>query len=348
MTETVVALPLHPVALLLPELPLEEQAALTASIAAVGQTIPAASWVADDDIEYLIDGRHRARACELLGLPLRVQRFEGDEAAMRAYVLATNVTRRHLTPSQRGVAASALASRGRGERGSAAGLTQGEAAKAAGVSIRLVRAARTFADDPDLTRSVLDGEITITEAERRARGARIREIARESATDEWLTPLWLVARVERLLGQIDGDPCAEPGRRVSARWHLTEEDDALSVPRWGNADGSASRIFMNPPWDRAHLFVRRLLREVDAGHVREAVVLLPARLGSEYVQSLTSRGYPRVELTGRMQYDPGRGAVLGGRGEAHFASMLIGVNVEVSAMHSEFRDVGTVLQAVVA
>ena len=361
-------LPLHDLALLLPEIPAEELEALSRSIAENGQYVPATSWVAADGVEYLIDGRHRARACERLGIPLVVEKLAGDEAAARAFVLANNVTRRHLSTSQRAAVAAALAKRTTGQQGNAAGLgmTQDAAARAAGVSVRLVRAARTFLADAELTREVLDGNLTVTEASRRARrdragvtAARLETI-RTSATDEWLTPAWLIGRVESVLGQIDGDVAAEPGRSVPARWHLTAEDDALSVASWANPptastlgptdgandDVSPSRLWMNPPWAKASHFVRRLLREVDAGRVERAVVLLPARLGAEYVANLTERGYPRVELTGRLRFEPGRGAAPTARGEAPFASMLIGVGIDADAMHAAFHDVGVVVQAV--
>lgn len=341
---TTPALPLHPFARLLPEMPDDELDALVESIAAHGQQVPATSWVSPDGTEVVIDGRHRARACERLGIPLIVERLDGDGHAARAFVLAANVTRRHLSASQRAVAAAALATRTQGQTGSIAGsLTQQEAATAAGVSLRLVRSARTFSDDADLTRQVLDGELTVTEAERRSRNAEQFAAVRTSASDEWLTPLWVLERVVRVLGTVDGDVCAEPGRRVPASWHLTEEDDALKAQTWANPDGSASTVYMNPPWDGAAIFVRRLLREVDSGHVQQAVVLLPARLGSEYVARLTQRGWPRVELTGRLQFEPGRGATASARGEAHFASMLIGVGVEPAIMHTMFGDVGTIM-----
>lgn len=105
------------------------------------------SWVDPDGVEWLVDGRHRAFACEQLGVPLVVERFMGTEHDVGQYFLAANVMRRHLSASQRVVAASALATRGRGERGeigSTASLSQAEAAAAAGVSLRLVRSARTF------------------------------------------------------------------------------------------------------------------------------------------------------------------------------------------------------------
>lgn len=342
-------LPVHPLAHILPEITPLEFDALARSIAETGQLVSAMSWEAPDGIEYLIDGRHRARACEQLGIPLIVELFEGSEMDVAAYVLATNVMRRHLSPSQRAAAASALATRRRGQRGSAAGFTQEQAAETAGVSIRLVRSARSFAKDPVLTRAVLDGALTVTEAERAVRSGDAKALSaqqlaqsRESATDEWLTPWWLLERVEKVLERIDGDVCAEPGRRVPAAWHITEDDDALKR-HWSNPDGSPSRLFMNPPWSGAAMFTRRLLAEFDAGRVEQAIVLIPARLGSEYVAALTDRGFPRVELTGRLVFEPGRGATPSARGESHFSSMLIGVGISPASMKQAFGDVGVTL-----
>lgn len=47
----------------------------------------------------VLDGRHRARACEELGIEPTVFDYEGDEPA--AYVLSLNVKRRNLSSSQR-------------------------------------------------------------------------------------------------------------------------------------------------------------------------------------------------------------------------------------------------------
>lgn len=88
------------------------------------------------------------------------------------------------------------------------------------------------------------------------------------------------------------------------------------------------------------------MREVDKGHVDQALVLLPARLGADYVTALTQRGYPRCELTGRLRFEPGRGASPAARGEAPFSSMLVGVGVNADSMHAAFHDVGVVVQAI--
>lgn len=341
-----VSYPLHPFALLLPEMREDELGELARSIEVHGQLVPATTWVDTDDIEYLLDGRHRAWACEQLGIPLQTERLAGSEAVARAHVLAANVHRRHLSPSARAVAAASLSTRGpgRSQTGSAAGLTQAEAARSAGVSERLVRAARSFSGDSALVARVLAGNLTVTQAEKEARAASAARLAerRTSSTDEWLTPEWVVSRVATVLGGIGLDPCAEPGRAIPAERHFTIEDDALAAASWASPDGAPTTVFMNPPYLSTWRFVKRLLEEVDAGRVSRALLLIPGRIGSEYVAELARRG-PRVELTGRLRFGPGRGATATARGEAPFASMLCGIGISPQEMLDAFGDVGAVM-----
>ena len=55
----------------------------------------------------LIDGRNRARACQVLGIDVRETRYTGDDA--EAWIISHNVHRRHLTESQRAMVAAKLA-----------------------------------------------------------------------------------------------------------------------------------------------------------------------------------------------------------------------------------------------
>lgn len=49
----------------------------------------------------ILDGRHRAKACAILGIEPITTTFEGTERAARALVHSMNVERRHLTPAQK-------------------------------------------------------------------------------------------------------------------------------------------------------------------------------------------------------------------------------------------------------
>jgi hypothetical protein len=55
-----------------------------------------------DKAGVLIDGRNRAKACELIGIEPATKLFEGDDP--RAFILANNVARRHMTAGQRAMA----------------------------------------------------------------------------------------------------------------------------------------------------------------------------------------------------------------------------------------------------
>ena len=76
----------------------EELADLAADIKANGLIHPI---VVDKD-GFLIDGRNRARACEIAGIEPATALFEGDDP--RAYVIAANIARRHMSKGQQAMA----------------------------------------------------------------------------------------------------------------------------------------------------------------------------------------------------------------------------------------------------
>jgi len=87
-------LKIHPLAEMIPAMSGEEFAELKADIEANGQAEPIVLYRGE-----ILDGRHRSRACEELGLQPLIREYTGDQPA--AYVLSLNVKRRNLTPSQR-------------------------------------------------------------------------------------------------------------------------------------------------------------------------------------------------------------------------------------------------------
>lgn len=96
-------------------------------------------------------------------------------------------------------------------------------------------------------------------------------------TDERYTPSWVLERVEKALGGIDLDPCADPRKRVPAKRHLTKEDDAL-------ASAWSGSVFMNPPFSDTSLWVKHLSVYIAAGAVDQAIVLVPQG-------SVTNKGF---------------------------------------------------------
>lgn len=119
----------------------------------------------------ILDGRNRARACERIGIKPKTTDYRGTDPL--GYVLSLNLSRRHLTESQRAMVAAKVAEIGHGgDRRSAhqaANLpleTQAHAAKAVGVSERSVRDARKVVErgTSALKKSVERGEIPVSTA----------------------------------------------------------------------------------------------------------------------------------------------------------------------------------------
>lgn len=349
------ALQPHPLADLLPALSAAEQAELTASIAQHGQLEAAKTWRDADGVTWLLDGRHRATACRELNIELRTEAFAGDESAARTLVLALNVHRRHLSAAQRATAVAALATfdRGRRQSGTRAGLTQAEAAELAGVSERAVRGARVVLRDgePDVLEKLVAGELSLRAAEAMTRqqlSAAFHTVRRESASDAWLSPPELVERAVRLLDGIDLDPCSGPERNIPAQRHLVHDEgtDAFEEPTWANPDGTPATVWLNPPFSGQGpgRWTRRLVSEYEAGNVSNAALLLPARVGSDWLRALG--GFPRVELPrSAVTFAAGLGNPLHGEpvGPSPFAVILVGVGVSPAEMHAAFGDVGDVM-----
>ena len=90
--------PVHPVADLFPMMTDEELADLAADIKANGLIQP----IVIDQKGLLIDGRNRAKACEIAGIEPTVRMFEGDDP--RAFILSMNLKRRHISAGQQAMA----------------------------------------------------------------------------------------------------------------------------------------------------------------------------------------------------------------------------------------------------
>jgi len=89
----------HPLAAIFPLMPDDELAELADDIEANGLRDPI--WLLDGKI---LDGRNRYRACELKDIDARVEHYKGKDAL--GFVISRNLHRRHLTASQRAMAAA--------------------------------------------------------------------------------------------------------------------------------------------------------------------------------------------------------------------------------------------------
>lgn len=95
--------PIHPACLFFPEMEREEYDALKADIAKHGQLEP----IVLDGENQIIDGRHRYKVCQELGIEPRKKRYSGSQSVLD-FVVSTNLHRRHLTSGQRAILAAEL------------------------------------------------------------------------------------------------------------------------------------------------------------------------------------------------------------------------------------------------
>jgi ParB-like nuclease domain len=163
MSATKTKRPVHPIAELFPMMNAEELADLAADIKANGLIHP---LIVDKD-GILIDGRNRDRACQIAGVEPTTVLFEGDDP--RAYIIANNISRRHLTKGQQAMAVAMLyPDGGKGGRGK-----RRNPSETVGFSAtRLKQARAVLAHSLDLAQAVLAGSKFIDAAYEEARAAK--------------------------------------------------------------------------------------------------------------------------------------------------------------------------------
>lgn len=208
----------HPLADLLPRMSDDEFDYLVEGIRENGQRVRIVLYEGK-----VLDGRHRMMACEQLGIAPLVETYTGDNPA--AHVLALNVQRRHLSPTQRAMLATtflpALREEARQRQGERRDLTSApngaevakehraseQAAQIVGVAARTVeRAARVLEHAPDLAERVRDGHLSI--------GAADKEVTRRQVEQEEAPPL-------NARGALKVGPSIDTGRgQTQAAAHL--------------------------------------------------------------------------------------------------------------------------------
>lgn len=102
-------------------------------------------------------------------------------------------------------------------------------------------------------------------------------------TDEWYTPLPILALAHELLGDIDLDPasCEMAQRTVQAREYHTRASNGLKQ-RW------RGRVWLNPPYSYplVEQFADKLIADYTSGHVTQALVLVNNRADAAWCQRL--------------------------------------------------------------
>lgn len=117
----------------------------------------------------ILDGRNRYKACEMVKVAPRFRDLNGDGDPL-AFIISANITRRHLTESQRAIIAAKLANLGHGQKKADAprGASQADAAKRLDVSRRSVQRAKQVLDNapPEEVKKIECGEKTVSEVAR--------------------------------------------------------------------------------------------------------------------------------------------------------------------------------------
>lgn len=116
----------------------------------------------------ILDGRNRYRACVLKGIDQKVERYTGEDPI--GFVVSKNLHRRHMTESQRAMAAADIAKMGRGRPESngvhAPHLTTTQAAGLLHVSPETVKDAKSVQTHgvPELADAVRSGDVSVSAA----------------------------------------------------------------------------------------------------------------------------------------------------------------------------------------
>jgi len=98
LTQTGFPWPVHPAAELFPLLADDELHELADDIKRHGLHEPVWLWDDPERGVVLLDGRNRARGCQLAGVQIRTRRYDGSDPIQ--FSISANVKRRHLTPGQ--------------------------------------------------------------------------------------------------------------------------------------------------------------------------------------------------------------------------------------------------------
>ena len=123
---------------------------------------------------------------------------------------------------------------------------------------------------------------------------------------EWYTPPDFLALAREVMGGIDLDPasCEAAQANVKAKRFYTAEDNGLSRPWKG-------RVWLNPPYSRDLIgaFVDRLVAEVEAGRVTEALLLTHNNSDTRWFQAAGAKCAALALPSGRINFWGPKGGV---------------------------------------
>lgn len=356
----------HPVVDIFPEMSDIEFRELVEDIRENGLLEPV--WVYDGQV---IDGRHRVKACRELDIEVDIFEYDGDESSIVSFVTSLNLTRRHLSDSQRAMIGARLTTLKQGDNQFTkdppiGGTTsQSEAADILNTSQRAIQRASKVQRDgiPELIDAVDAGEVSIAAAVEvsslepeeqldiissgsesiRERVKEIREskkphVTHNSGDNEWYTPQYIIDKVREVMGGIiDCDPATsrKANDTVEASVYWTKEDNGLEQQWCGN-------VFMNPPYSQPLIsqFSEAVVEKLESGEIEQAIVLVNNATETGWFQGMLSKCSSVCFPKGRIKFidEDGNpsGSPLQGQAILYFGDNLY-------EFETAFSDIGVIL-----
>lgn len=152
-----------------------------------------------------------------------------------------------------------------------------------------------------------------------------------SETNEWYTPKSIIELVQKVLNEIDLDPCSNSQKNIPATSHYTEQDNGLAFPWHG-------RVYMNPPYGREIAeWTKYLDAQYKCRNTLEAIALIPARTDTEWFREL--KEYPRCFIWGRLKFSDFDNS-------APFPSMAVYLGQNPKQFIQVFSSIGDIYQRI--
>jgi len=242
-------LKVHPACALFPEMTPDDYGKLRDDIKARGLIDPITVHAG-----YIVDGRHRHRACEELGIETRMVPWV-DDGDLVGWVVAKNLHRRHLTVSQKGITGVEIAKmyEAQSKAKSAKNLKKGQnlptgsnepvgddgrsaerAARAVGVSTSTVKRAQGVAREaPEKVSAIAAGTLTIGAAEREIAAAKAPPEPEPDSPFKDLTHQRLMLAVRQLQADVKAAVALPIGKFINLNVALDHLEAAWSTIRSG-------------------------------------------------------------------------------------------------------------------
>jgi len=241
----------------------------------------------------VLDGRNRLRACETVGVKPEFVEWIPNGTGPFSWVVSHNLTRRHLTGTQRAVIGAKMLpflvkeakerqrlSRGRGHEGKKVlpngntffGPAAEQAAEITGSSVSQIYRAKRIGDkSAEVLDRVMAKEISMAEAELELNIKKKLAAMQSSESMQWYTLQKYIDAVREVLGEIELDPASsqEANKIVKAQRIYTRKDNGL------RKSFRSKTLFLNAPYGKdGPKFIPKLVQSYEAGAVGKAIAMV--------------------------------------------------------------------------